>query len=409
MTFAYFDCFSGISGDMTLGALVHLGVPVAWLQESLQDLPLDGFDLQAHTVTRHGVTAVQVTVRIEESHHHRHYHHIQAMLEKSRLAPRVKARSLAIFERIAEAEAKVHGCPKDHVHFHEVGAMDAIVDVVGTCLALEYLSIDRLMASALPLGRGFVTCAHGVLPVPAPAVLEILQGAPVYTGEVEMEMVTPTGAAILMGAGAGFGAMPTMTIDRVGYGAGTRELSRQPNLLRVVLGESVGARIEGSIERLLMVETCIDDMNPEIFGYLMDMLFADGALDVFWVPAQMKKSRPGTLVQVLCAPEQREKIIARILSETTSLGVRYHEVHRTALPRQTATVHTEYGSIEVKRVQGPEGKTRWIPEYEVCRRIAQERRLPLRIVYDTIRDTLRPLDEKDENGCGCAHLPRTTP
>ncbi|MBI5063098.1 MAG: nickel pincer cofactor biosynthesis protein LarC, partial [Desulfatitalea sp.] len=308
MTLAYFDCFSGISGDMTLGALVHLGVPIAWLKESLQALPLDGFDLQARTVTRHGVTAVQAVVQTEETHHHRHYDHIQTMLEKSSLAQRVKNRSLAIFDRVAEAEAKVHGCPKEHVHFHEVGAMDAIVDVVGTCLALEYLGIDGLAASALPLGSGFVTCAHGVLPVPAPAVLEILKGVPVYGGNIEMEMVTPTGAAILMGMQADFGSMPPLKISGVGYGAGTREFSQQPNLLRVVLGEPASSSSDGQTERLLMVETCIDDMNPEIFGYLMETLFDDGALDVFWIPAQMKKNRPGTLVQVLCALEQRDRI-----------------------------------------------------------------------------------------------------
>ncbi len=391
MSFAYFDCFSGISGDMTLGALVHLGVPVDWLKGSLQALPLDGFDMQAHTVTRHGMTAVQVTVQTEEDHHHRHYGHIRSMLENSPLAARVKSRSLAIFERIASAEAKVHGCPVDHVHFHEVGAMDAIVDVVGSCLAMEYLGIEALAASALPLGRGFVTCAHGVLPVPAPAVLEILKGVPVYGGDVDIELVTPTGAGILTGTQAKFGPMPPLNISKVGYGAGTRELSRQPNLLRVVLGEPVGAAVEAQAERLLMVETCIDDMNPEIFGYLMETLFGDGALDVFWLPAQMKKNRPGTLVQVLCAPEQKDKIIARLFSETTSLGVRYHEVKRVALPRQTVTVDSAYGTLAVKRAVGPDGEPRWIPEYEVCRRIAQERKLPLRTVYETIRRTLRPL------------------
>jgi hypothetical protein len=392
MTFAYFDCFSGISGDMTLGALVHLGVPVDWLKASLQALPLDRFELEAHTVTRHGVTAVQVVVQTGETHHHRHYDDIRNMLENSPLGPRVKSRSLAVFARIAEAEAKVHGCPTDHVHFHEVGAMDAIVDVVGACLAMEYLGIERLAASALPLGRGFVTCAHGVLPVPAPAVLEILKGVPVYGGDVDMELVTPTGAAILTGTEATFGPMPPLNVAGVGYGAGTRDISRQPNLLRVVLGEPSGAAVDAQAERLLMVETCIDDMNPEIFGYLMETLFGDGALDVFWLPAQMKKNRPGTLVQVLCAPEQKDNVIARLFSETTSLGVRYHEVQRVALPRQTVSVDSEYGRIEVKQVVGPQGEPRWIPEYEVCRRIAQARNLPLQTVYETIRRTVQSLD-----------------
>lgn len=392
MTLAYFDCFSGISGDMTLGALVHLGAPTAWLKESLRTMPLEGFDIQARTVMRHGIEAVHVTVETTEDHHHRHYAHIQALIEKSPLSDRVKRNSLSIFERIAEAEAKIHGCPKESVHFHEVGSLDAIVDVVGSCLAMEYLGIDTIIASALPLGRGFVTCAHGVLPVPAPAVLEILKGVPVYSGNAEMELVTPTGAAILVGAGAEFVPMPPLKILRVGYGAGTREIEGQPNLLRVLLGEQTSSHIATAPEQLVMVETCIDDMNPEIFGYLMETLFSDGALDVFWVPVQMKKNRPGTLVKVLCAPAHREKVVARILAETTSLGVRYHEVFRTALPRQSVTVQSAFGPIEVKRVVGVDGEAQWIPEYEVCRRIAQERKMPLRQVYEAIRRTARPLD-----------------
>jgi hypothetical protein len=392
MTLAYFDCFSGISGDMALGALVDLGVPAAWIRESLRVLPLDGFDIQARTVMRHGIAAVQVTVETAEDHHHRHYDHIQALIEKSPLSDRVKRNSLAIFERIAEAEAKIHGCPKESVHFHEVGSMDAIVDVVGSCLAMEYLGIDTVMASALPLGRGFVTCAHGILPVPAPAVIEILKGVPVYSGNVEMELVTPTGAAILVGTGTEFVPMPPMKVLRAGYGAGTREIEAQPNLLRVLLGEATSPCSATAPERLVMVETCIDDMNPEIFGYLMEILFSDGALDVFWVPVQMKKNRPGTLVKVLCAPEHREKVVTRILTETTSLGVRYHEVYRTALPRESVRVQSAFGTIEVKRVIGMDGEAQWIPEYEVCRRIAQERKVPLRQVYETIRRTARPLD-----------------
>ncbi|MFZ1986472.1 MAG: nickel pincer cofactor biosynthesis protein LarC [Desulfatitalea sp.] len=392
MTLAYFDCFSGISGDMTLGALVHLGVPAAWLKETLRSLPLDGFDIQVRCVQRNGIAAMKVDVESAEEHHHRHFGHIQALIEKCPLSDRVKRDSMAIFERIADAEAKIHCCPKESVHFHEVGSMDAIVDVVGSCLAMEYLGIDTILASALPLGRGFVTCAHGVIPVPAPAVLEILKGVPVYSGNAEMELVTPTGAAILVGTGAEFASMPPMKILRVGYGAGTREIDGRPNLLRVLLGEATPSHSATTPERLVMVETSIDDMNPEIFGYLMETLFDDGALDVFWVPVQMKKNRPGTLVKVLCAPEHREQVVARILAETTSLGVRYHEVYRTALPRQTVTVQSAFGTIEVKRVVGLDGDAQWIPEYEVCRRIAQERKVPLRQVYETIRRTARPLD-----------------
>lgn len=385
MRVAYFDCFSGISGDMTLGALVHLGVPVAWLKTQLQSLPLDGFDITAQTVMRNGIEAVQVTVHTEETHHHRNHQHIQAMIEKSPLSESVKTRALAIFDRLAEAEAKIHGCTKDSVHFHEVGGIDAIVDIVGTCLGLERLGITQITASALPMGHGFVNCAHGLLPVPAPAVVEILKTAPVYGGTVEGELVTPTGAAILTGAQAGFGEMPPLKIIQAGYGAGTRELNGPPNLLRVVLGEALKKKAEVAVEKLVMVETCIDDMNPEIFSYLMEVLFADGALDVYWVPVQMKKNRPGTLVNVLCPPEHRITVVNRLLSETTTLGVRFYEVGRTVLPREVVQIETAFGPVRVKRVQDAEGGSRIVPEYEACRRIAKEKNIPLHQVYNVIQ------------------------
>jgi hypothetical protein len=390
MKWAYFDCFSGISGDMTLGALVHLGVPVEWLKGQLQAMPLKGFDLTARNVMRSGIQAVQVSVHTEENHHHRHHGHIEAMIQGSPYSDRVKTQALAIFDCLAEAEAKVHGCAKEAVHFHEVGAMDAIIDIVGACLGFEHLGITQVISSALPMGHGFVTCAHGVLPVPAPAVVEMLKQAPVYGGHIEGELVTPTGAAILSGSGARFGAMPGMRNIRAGYGAGTRELGEQPNLVRVVLGEPVEQALEGPVEKLDMVETCIDDMNPEIFSYLMETLFADGALDVFWVPVQMKKNRPGTWVKVLCAPEIRPRVIQRLLSETTTLGVRFYEVSRAVLPRETLEINTIFGMIPIKQIQGAEGEIRLVPEYEVCRRIAKERNLPLRRVYeDILRDADR--------------------
>ncbi|MDA8140360.1 MAG: nickel pincer cofactor biosynthesis protein LarC [Desulfobacteraceae bacterium] len=380
----YFDCFSGISGDMTLGALVHLGVPVEWLKTQLQDMPLDRFDITAHNVMRNGIQAIHVMVHTEEDHHHRHLHHIEALIQGSPYSDNVKKQALTIFDCLAEAEAKVHGCGKESVHFHEVGAMDAIIDIVGTCLGFEYLGITQIFSSALPMGHGFVTCAHGVLPVPAPAVVEILKHAPVYGGTVEGELVTPTGAAILAGSRASFGPMPAMRNIKAGYGAGTRELGEQPNVVRIVLGDCAEVMPEGALEKLMMVETCIDDMNPEIFGYLMEELFVDGALDVFWVPVQMKKNRPGTCIKVLCAPELRAQVVNRLLTETTTLGVRFYEVSRTVLPRETVEVDTTFGTIPVKRIQGAEGETRLMPEYEVCRRIAKERKIPLRQVYDLI-------------------------
>ncbi|MBR9980021.1 MAG: nickel pincer cofactor biosynthesis protein LarC, partial [Desulfatitalea sp.] len=389
MRVAYLDCFSGISGDMTLGALVHLGVPAEWLEETLRALPLKDFEIGTETVMRSGIQAVRVHVRIAETHHHRGLGDIENLIGQSALAGRVKDRSLTIFNRLAEAEARIHGCTKAQVHFHEVGAVDAIVDIVGACLGFEYLAIDRLIASPLPMGRGFVTCAHGVLPLPAPATLEILKGVPVYGDDAALELVTPTGAAIVAGMADAFQAMPAMRIDSVGYGAGAHVTEGRPNLLRMVIGTpssnqgDVDPSGAGEGEQLVVVETCIDDMNPEIFGYLMETLLADGALDVFWVPVQMKKNRPGTWVQVLCAPWQREAVVTRLLAETTTLGVRYHNVLRTALARESVDVDSAFGTLPAKRVRGVDGTVRIVPEYEACRRIALEKGLPLRDVYET--------------------------
>ena len=395
MTLAYFDCFSGISGDMTLGALVHLGVPVDWLKEQLRALPLKDFDLQSRVVSRHGISAVQVEVISKESHHHRDYQHIKGLIDSSPLSDRVKTVSLAAFDRIAEAEAKIHGCEKDKVHFHEVGGVDAIVDIVGSCLGLERLGVTDVASSALPTGGGFVRCAHGLLPVPAPATLEILKGVPLYGNEIEEELVTPTGAAILAANADSFGPMPAMEVRQIGYGAGTIELEHQPNLLRIILGNPESDWQTDGSQRLVMVETNIDDMNPEIFSYVMERLFEDGALDVFWVPVYMKKNRPGTLVQVLCEPSCRERIVQRILSETTSLGVRFHEVYRTALERDSVTIDTPFGKIEAKRISSMAGGERFVPEYEVCKKIASARNLPLQEVYLSILKEGRLSDQQE--------------
>lgn len=384
MTLAYFDCFSGISGDMTLGALVDLGVPPEWLKGEIQRLPLSGFDLSTRTVARNGIEANQVTVSFEETHHHRDYTHIKALLAKSPFSEGVKTRSQAIFECIASAEAKIHGCDLSSVHFHEVGGIDAIVDIVGTCLGLERMGIDAIVASPLPLGGGFVRCEHGVLPVPAPATLEILKGVPVYGGNQKSELVTPTGAAIIAVTAEAFEPLPAMRVQRIGYGAGMRELDDRPNLLRIVLGEPETQAQIGSTEKLVMIETSIDDMNPEIFGYLMDTLFDDGALDVSWVPIHMKKNRPGTLLQVLCREEVRAALLALIFAETTTLGVRFYEVYRTALDRRAIEVQTVFGTVGAKQVTELDGSLRIVPEYEACKRIAAKKGVALKRVYDAV-------------------------
>lgn len=384
MTFAYFDCFSGISGDMTLGALVELGVPVEWLQQELRKLPLDEFGLNSKGVNRHGIHATQMEISFQESHHHRTYQTIQDLVQGSDLSSRVKETSLAMFDRVASAEAAVHQMPKQEVHFHEVGAMDAIIDIVGACLGLEYLGIERVTASPLPLGSGFVECAHGTLPVPAPATLEILKGLPVYAGPIAKEMVTPTGAAIIATIADTFEPMPVMRVDRIAYGAGTRELEAQPNLLRVVLGQCEACSKGVHSEKQVMVECNIDDMNPELFGYLMETLFSEGALDVFWEPIYMKKNRPGTLVRVLCEPDKRSLVVNRILSETTSLGVRYYDVQRTCLKRRMVHVETAWGRVQAKAVTDPNGVERIVPEHDACKAIATEKGIALRTVYEAV-------------------------
>ena len=385
---AYFDCFSGISGDMTLGALLDLGVPLNWLKKTIASIPVDGFDITVSSTYRSGIRGNLIEVLADDRQKKRTFSVIKSIIVKSPLSDSVKSTSIAIFERIANVEAKIHGCDPQEVHFHELGGIDAMVDIVGTVLCLEYLGIKQVVASNIPLGKGFVTCRHGKLPVPAPATVAILKDVPVYGTEIDHELVTPTGAAIIVALAKSFGPLPNMKIKHIGYGAGQRDLSSRPNLLRVITGEQIAPMINGQnnlqIDTVWIVETCIDDMNPEVFGFLMDRLFEDGALDVYWIPIYMKKNRPGTMVQILCHTERRDAVVRRILSETTSLGIRYYEANRQILVREELNIHSSFGMIPVKRVREPSGNTRLVPEYEVCKRIALERDMPLRVVYDTI-------------------------
>lgn len=385
---AYFDCFSGISGDMTLGALIDLGVPLKYLEDRLNSIPLTDFDVTVTSVHRNGIKAVCVTVGTSDDQTARNFSDIRPLIENCPLSDRIKSSSLQIFKRLATSEAQIHGCSIEEVHFHEVGGIDAIVDIVGTAICLDYLGIKSIIASHIPLGKGFVTCSHGKLPVPAPATLDILKGVPIYGTDIPHELVTPTGAAIIVSLAEEFGTMPDMTITGVGYGAGQRKLETGPNLLRIITGAqsetTTGSLGEIPEDHISILETCIDDMNPELFGYLMDRLFADGALDVYWIPIYMKKNRPGTMLQVLCHPDDKDSLIRRILSETTTLGVRYYESRRRLLWRDRFEVKTTYGDIPVKRVKNLQGNIRIVPEYDVCEKIARERNIPLRIVYDTI-------------------------
>ncbi len=390
---AYFDCIGGISGDMTLGAFIDLGVPVEWLQETLHGISLTGFKLKASSVNKGSIQATQVQVETHLQEHSLNYFGIKELIEASPLSQKVKENSLGAFLKIAEAEAKIHGISIDKVHFHEVGAVDAIVDIVGAALCVEYLKIEKIMASKLPMGRGFVNCQHGKLPVPAPATLSILKGLPVYGIDIDFETVTPTGAAIVTTFAESFEVLPDMIIEKIGYGAGMSDFDPIPNVLRIVLGAEGATqsvfRGDCSTDTIAVVETSVDDMNPEFFGFVMERLFENGALDVYWAPIFMKKNRPGTLIQVLCPIERQDKIIRRILTETTSTGVRHYEMQRVKLQRKMMKLDSSFGQIPVKQIKDFKGELRMVPEYEVCRKIAREKNLPIRVVYDTIAHEAR--------------------
>jgi uncharacterized protein (TIGR00299 family) protein len=363
-------------------------VPPDWLQDELSRLPLKGFHLAATPVVRNGITANLVSVEVFEFKKTRDFKEIRSVLENCPLSETVKSTSLSIFKKLARAEAAIHGCSLEDVHFHELGGIDAIVDIVGTALGLEKLGIQKVTASKLPLGSGFVNCQHGRLPVPAPATIEILKEVPVYGTHTTSELVTPTGAAIIAALAESFGPLPEMQLQKTGYGAGQRELQDRPNLLRVITG--IPAVLKSDLteslpsDQIIILETCIDDMNPELFGFLMERIFEDGALDAYWIPVYMKKNRPGTMVQVLCKEDRKGILIRRLLTETTSLGVRYYHAHRQLLARDELIVTTSLGKVRVKRIKDPDGNMRLLPEYEVCREIALQKKIPLRLVYDTI-------------------------
>jgi hypothetical protein len=404
----YFDCFAGISGDMTLGALVAAGADARELKERLSLLDVPGYEIEFEAVDRSGIGATRAVVRLtREEKHHRHLSDIEKIIGGSRLNDSVKERALRIFGRLAEAEARVHNVPVEKIHFHEVGAVDAIVDVVGACVGFELLGVERFVSSALHVGSGTVEMAHGRFPVPPPAVAELLRGAPVYSTDVTGELVTPTGAAIVSTVCESFGAMPLMRVEATGYGAGTRQYKNFPNVLRVIVGESEASAAvspsavspsegSGADEELLMVETNVDDASPQVLGHVMELALARGALDCYFTPVQMKKSRPGVLVSILCRASEREALTGLLFDETPTLGVRAYAVSRRALERESVTVETEFGTIAVKvgrhrgRVVGA------TPEYEQCREAARARGVPLRVVQDAARAAFRERGEEGE-------------
>jgi pyridinium-3,5-bisthiocarboxylic acid mononucleotide nickel chelatase len=395
MKLAYFDCFSGISGDMVLGALVDAGLDIEHLESELRKLPLDSWSISAERVKRKAIVATKVHVEAGPSHHHRHLSDILKMIDKASLEPHAAENAHKIFQRLGKAEAKVHNIPVEKVHFHEVGAVDSIIDIVGSAIGFDLLDVDSFACSSLDVGSGRVQTEHGLLPVPAPATAELLRGAPTFSGGVEKELVTPTGAAIATTLSSSYGKMPPMQVASIGYGAGSADLAEQPNVLRILIGESATQEVDaGSSDAIVsVIETNLDDMSPQIYGYFVERALAAGALDVFSAPVQMKKNRPGQLVTILCEVSNRSRLIDLIFHETTTIGVRTYEVHRQTLNRETVPVDTPLGAIRMKVSRLNGAILNAAPEYDDCQRIAAQKGVPLKQVLSTANFHFQKLGE----------------
>jgi pyridinium-3,5-bisthiocarboxylic acid mononucleotide nickel chelatase len=439
MRVAYLECFSGMSGDMFLGALVDAGVPSSVLERTVAALGI-GARLEISRVLRSGVSATKVDVWVHgqkdlpreeywsqvkagqgselEDHardhahehgHHQHHHHsgtkesiekevsqkgahaahgharglpeIRAIIAKAAISETAKKNAIRIFEALGEAEAKIHNLPLKEIHFHEVGAVDAIVDIVLASVGAEALRVDEIVCSPLNVGGGTVNCAHGTFPIPAPATVELLKDAPVYSSGIQAELVTPTGAAIAKTLANRFAAFPAMTIERSGYGAGSRDFPGFPNVVRLTVGDVASTSVmKSESDTVTVLEANLDDLNPQVFGYVMDRLLEKGALDAFGIPVQMKKSRPGTLLTVLCQPEQADDLCRLIFAETTTIGIRRRDEKRQTLARRWEHVHTPWGEVRIKIASMNGSVTNYAPEYEDCRRIAAEYQVPLKTV-----------------------------
>lgn len=385
MKVAYFDCFSGISGDMTVGALLDAGLKIETLEKELKKLGLSGYQLEVNKVTKKGISATQFKVKIEEEGVERRFKDILTILEKSKLDEEIKKETKKIFFNIAQAESKIHQKDINKIHFHEIGGLDSIVDITAAVIGIKTLGIEEIHSSALPMGKGFVKCAHGVIPVPAPATLELLKNIPTYSGGIESEMITPTGAAIISTLAKSFGGRPLMKIEKIGYGAGEKEFTI-PNLLRVSIGEKIlkdKNLKDGYVsDEAVLIETNIDDMNPEFYDYIMDKLFSQGALDVFLTSIQMKKNRPAHMLSVIAYEQNLKEVLEVLFSESTTLGVRVREIKRLKLTQQNFIAETKYGKIRVK-VGIFKGEIKNIsPEYEDCKKMAKQYKVPLKEVYE---------------------------
>ena len=433
MRAAYFDCFAGVSGDMIIGAQLDLGVDLESLEQQLSSLGLDGYEIKSRRVERSGISATKFDVEVNQAAQPaRTLADIRSIIVGSNATDHVKDQAILVFERLADAEARVHGTTPEKIHFHEVGAVDSIIDIVGAMIGFELLGVERFFCSPLRLGSGSVGSQHGRLPIPAPATAELLRGAPVYAGELEGEFVTPTGAAIVATLCEEFGPIPLMKVARVGYGAGSRDPKGFPNALRLMIGEiaegdepaspvagamlpqqdnadvqspKAGSAAQTKVyaspeETVVIIETNIDDMNPQVYSFVMERAVALGALDVFMIPAQMKKDRPGVLLTVLCRPETADATIEMLLVETTTLGVRYYEAKRRVLERTIETVETEYGPVRIKVARDGARTLHFQPEYEDCARVAVSANVPLLEVHGAAaaayRNRLRP--DSEANG-----------
>jgi len=410
---AYFDCFSGISGDMCLGALVDAGVSLQKIKRELKKIPVAGYELRAKKVKRAGLCATKVDV-IERTKSKeqkaRRWREIETIIKKSLLSKEIKQKGLAIFKCLFDAEAKVHGEKFNNIHLHELGAVDCIVDVFGTIIGLDMLGVKEVYSSPVNLGEGSVKTKHGILPVPAPATAEILGGVPVYSTDVPFELTTPTGAAILKGLSAKFSGIPSMNIEKTGTGAGSKNFKDRPNVLRLFVGEMCedegypspiplpqGEGAKGRVkismgQTITVIEANIDDMNPQVYEYVMEKLFKEGALDVFLTQILMKKGRPGIKLSVLSKVADRELLMKTILRETTTIGLRFYEVNRVVLQRETKLVDTEFGKVRIKFSGLGEEILKATPEYEDCKRIAKKMKIPLIEVLRRIK--IQPLNNQ---------------
>lgn len=369
MKICYLDAFSGISGDMSVGALIDAGADGAVLTGALRSLGIEA-EFRYEKTKRRGIAATKFDVDTQDAHAHRHLSHILKMIDGAKIPAGAKEKAAAVFQRLGEAEASVHGVPVEKVHFHEVGAADSIADIVGACLGFELLGVDAIYSSAINVGSGTINAAHGVLPVPAPATAALLKGYPIYSRGPAKELTTPTGAAIVTALAKEFGAMPPMTVSAAGYGAGGHDFPEHANVLRVIIGEASGAPESTTVD---VIEANIDDCTPEVLGHALEQLMEAGALDVSMSPLYMKKNRPGTLMRVVAKPEDRESLAAKLLAETSTLGLRIHSAERRVQARESTGVQTQFGTVRVKV-----SAAGFAPEYEDCRKLAAEKGVPLR-------------------------------